>query len=79
MRGKLCGAKTRAGTPCKRFSGQPQGRRRLQGGCSLYGFAHPNFGTGRRSKYVAWLAPAVEAKRARASLIGLRGDGRLAD
>ena len=51
MKSKLCGAKTRAGTPCKRIARQPQGRCRLHGGCSLMGFAHPNFKHGQRSKY----------------------------
>jgi hypothetical protein len=52
MKGKkLCGARTRAGTPCKRIARQPQGRCRLHGGGSLMGFAHPNFVHGHRSKY----------------------------
>jgi hypothetical protein len=55
MKGKLCGAKTRAGTPCKRLARQPQGRCRLHGGCSLRGMAHPNFKDGHRSKYVGFL------------------------
>jgi hypothetical protein len=57
MNGKLCGAKTRAGTPCKRLARWPQGRCRLHGGRSRWGIAHPNFKHGRRSKYLRWLAP----------------------
>ncbi len=67
MNGKLCGAKTRAGTPCKRFAQQPQGRCKLHGGASLYGPAHPNWKHGRRSKHYAWLAPALEVAFARAT------------
>jgi hypothetical protein len=52
---KLCGAKTRAGTACKRSARQPQGRCRLHGGLSLGGVAHPNFKHGRRSKYLSGL------------------------
>jgi hypothetical protein len=55
MKGKLCGAKTRAGTPCKRLARQPQGRCRLHGGLSLYGIGHPNYKHGKRSKYLEWL------------------------
>ena len=65
MKGKLCGAKTRAGTPCKRLARQPQGRCNLHGGKSLLGFAHPNFKHGRRSKYV--VASLNEAIRRRAA------------
>jgi hypothetical protein len=55
MKGKLCGAKTRAGTPCKRIARQPQGRCKFHGGCSLWGIVHPNFRHGKRSKYLGWL------------------------
>jgi hypothetical protein len=55
MKGKLCGAKTRAGTPCKRLARRPQGRCRLHGGCSLIGVAHPSYKHGRRSKYLGWM------------------------
>lgn len=57
MKGQICGAKTRAGMPCKRLARQPQGRCKLHGGCSLYGIAHPNFKHGRRSRYLAGLPP----------------------
>jgi hypothetical protein len=62
MKGKLYGAKTRAGTPCKRLARWPRGRCRLHGGCSLCGIAHPNYKHGRRSKYFGWLPrlPAQE-------------------
>ena len=70
MKGKRCGAKTRAGTPCKRRARWPHGRCRLHGGLSLCGIAHPNFKHGGRSKY--WFPPppspaaliaAMEAER----------------
>jgi hypothetical protein len=55
MKGKLCGAKTRAGTPCKRRARWPHGRCRLHGGLSLCGIAHPNFKHGHRSKYLGFV------------------------
>jgi len=50
-----CGAKTRAGTPCKRLPAVPNkgGRCNLHGGKSLAWIAHPNFKHGRYSKYSA--------------------------
>lgn len=50
---KICGAKTRAGTPCKRLPAVPNkaGRCNLHGGKSLAWFAHPNYKHGRYSKY----------------------------
>lgn len=47
---KLCGAKTRAGTPCQRPP-MPNGRCNLHGGKSLAGVAHPGFKDGRHSRY----------------------------
>lgn len=70
---KLCGARTRAGTPCKRVARQPQGRCKLHGGASLYGPAHPNWKHGRRSKHCAWMATDLEGMRRRTSEAGAPG------
>jgi hypothetical protein len=50
IKAKRCGARTRAGTPCKGLA-MMNGRCRLHGGRSLRGIAHPNYKHGRRSKY----------------------------
>lgn len=47
----VCGAKTRSGGRCQK-SGLENGRCRLHGGKSLKGVDHPNFKTGRHSKYL---------------------------
>ena len=49
---KQCGARTRAGTPCKR---RPtfQGRCNLHGGKSCVGIGHPNYKHGWYSKYMS--------------------------
>mgnify|MGYP001172356705 FL=1 len=51
-----CGAKTRAGTPCRKPAGwgtdhPGDGRCKLHAGCSPRGADHPNFKHGERSKY----------------------------
>lgn len=46
---KKCGAKTREGTPCKRWA-MPNGRCSKHGGKSLSGIAHPNYQHGRRTQ-----------------------------
>src|SRR5262245_22352084 len=46
-----CGAKTRAGTPCKRAA-MPNGRCDRHGGKSLSGAAHPGFTHGPYSKFL---------------------------
>lgn len=46
-----CGAKTRAGTPCKRLPSPPCNRCSLHGGKSLGGGGHPNYKHGLYSKY----------------------------
>jgi hypothetical protein len=51
MEAKICGAKTRAGTPCKRHP-TLQGRCNLHGGKSLPGITHPNYKHGWYSKYM---------------------------
>jgi hypothetical protein len=47
---RLCGARTRRGSPCARRSGR-SGRCHLHGDKSLAWFAHPNYQHGRYSKY----------------------------
>lgn len=47
----ICGAATRAGTTCKNGP-MPNGRCRYHGGLSKKGTEHPNFKTGRYSKYL---------------------------
>ncbi|MDQ3713824.1 MAG: hypothetical protein M3388_16610 [Acidobacteriota bacterium] len=47
---KMCGAKTRRGTACRR-SPMRNGRCSNHGGKSLLWFAHPNYKHGRYSKY----------------------------
>lgn len=49
---RQCGAKTKAGTPCKR---RPtfQGRCHLHGGKSWFWMAHPNYKHGWYSKYTS--------------------------
>ena len=50
MKPKECGAKTKAGTPCKRAP-TLVGRCNLHGGKSLIGMSHPNYKHGLYSKY----------------------------
>src|SRR4051794_24996829 len=52
MNKRLCGAKTRAGTPCKRAP-TIHGRCNLHGGRSLVWLAHPNYKHGWYSKAVS--------------------------
>ena len=47
----ICGAKTRAGTPCKRRPSSYRNRCSLHGGKSLSGGGHPNYKHGLYSKY----------------------------
>ena len=48
----LCGARTRAGTPCQKQALAGKTRCRNHGACSLAGPNHPNWRHGRRSKEV---------------------------
>lgn len=47
----VCGAKTRAGTPCQRSPAEGRTRCRLHGGATLVGPVHPRWRDGRHSKY----------------------------
>ena len=56
MSENTCGARTRAGTPCRHPAGWGtdhvgEGRCKLHGGSSLRGVQHPNFIDGRHSKH----------------------------
>lgn len=48
----ICGARTKAGTPCQKSPMNGSSRCRLHGGKSLKGAAHPNFKHGRYSKFM---------------------------
>jgi len=50
----LCGARTRSGTPCKKFAllNGTGGRCRNHGGASLSGEKHPNYKHGRCTKAI---------------------------
>jgi len=48
---RICGAKTRAGTPCKNWGMWPSGRCRMHGGKSYGGAASPTFEHGWYSRY----------------------------
>ncbi|CAN1520486.1 hypothetical protein MCEKH45_01088 [Methylophilaceae bacterium] len=57
-----CGAKTRAGTPCKKPSVIGKTRCRLHGGLSPSGEAHYNYKHGRYTKESKLLAIEVNAR-----------------
>jgi glucans biosynthesis protein len=59
----ICGAKTRLGSPCKKYAIEGKRRCRLHGGVSLSGVEHPNYLHGRRSK-----AYMENARRVRAEI-----------
>jgi len=53
---RVCGGKTRSGTPCQQPAGwgtdhPGEGRCKLHGGCTLRGPEHPSFKHGEQSKY----------------------------
>ncbi len=50
-RERQCGAKTRAGGPCRNWGMQPSGRCRMHGGKSYGGIASPTFKHGWHSTY----------------------------
>ena len=63
---RICGAKTRNGTPCKRLCTPGRPRCRLHGGLTPFGFAHYRTKTGARSKYIRAMAPDMARSTARA-------------
>lgn len=52
---RLCGAKTRAGAPCKNWSRRWSGRCRMHGGSSPMSIGSPSFKHGRYSKFEPWV------------------------
>lgn len=75
-----CGAKTRAGTPCKRAPVPGRTRCRLHGGLTPAGASHYNFKTGRYSKVLpARLRERYEEAAADPELLALREDIALLD
>ena len=75
----ICGAKTRAGTPCKR-SPRPNGRCNLHGGKSLSGLASPTFKHGRYSKHLpSRLSQRYEEAYSNDDFLNLRSEIALTD
>lgn len=69
-----CGAKTRAGTPCRRRP-MANGRCYMHGGKALVGTANPAFKTGRYSKYLpARLTERYHEALADTELLALRDE-----
>ncbi len=85
MKSEPCGAKTRAGAPCKKPGAGAGGRCRLHGGATPTGIASPHTVTGRYSKYLPTrLMERYADARTDAALLELREevalvDARLAD
>jgi hypothetical protein len=75
-----CGAKTRSAGKCKRSGTGAGGRCKFHGGASLAGPAHPNWKTGRHSKYLPTnLAGRYAESVNDPDLTSLRDDLALAD
>lgn len=71
----ICGAKTRAGTPCQVTKLYSNGRCYHHGGPSRSGSAHPNFKHGRHSKWLpAHLLATYEAGLADPELLALKDE-----
>ena len=71
---KICGAKTRKGTPCLRAP-MVNGRCNLHGGKTPIGAALPQFKTGRYSKYLpARLAERYHEAERDPELLSLRSE-----
>lgn len=78
-RQRLCGAKTRAGTPCRGFA-MPNGRCRNHGGLTPSGIASPHFRHGRYSKdFPARLAARYEDAITDPDLLRLDAEIHLVD
>ncbi len=61
-RNRLCGAKTRAGTPCKNWGRWWSGRCRMHGGMSPGSIASPAFKHGWYSRYEPWVSVRRQAE-----------------
>ena len=76
---KLCGAKNRSGGKCKK-AGMANGRCKFHGGASLSGPAHPNFRSGRHSKFLPrGLRQRYEEGAADPELVSVRAELSLLD
>src|SRR5262249_6908633 len=56
---RVCGAKTRSGTPCRRRPLAGRNRCRLHGGSTPAGIASPHFRHGKRSRYFRHLPKEI--------------------
>lgn len=75
-----CGAKTKAGTPCKNAPVKGRTRCRLHGGATPRGMANPNTKHGKYSKYLpARLQAKYEEAESDGDLIALRSELALID
>lgn len=75
-----CGAKTRAGTPCRQTIICENGRCRMHGGTSLRGLASPRYKHGRYSKYLPQrMLPRYLESRDDPDLLNLRWEIGLVD
>ena len=70
--GRHCNARTRAGTPCKKWGILPSGRCRNHGGKSYRGYASPRLVHGRHSTYFPFpfMRSYVEAHDRRQRRVG---------
>jgi hypothetical protein len=76
----ICGAKTRAGTPCQQTIICQNGRCRMHGGTSLRGLASPRYKHGRYSKYLPQrMLPRYLESRDDPDLLNLRWEVGLVD
>jgi hypothetical protein len=74
-----CGAKNKKGGICK-TKAMPNGRCRMHGGATPAGIAHPNFQTGRYSKYLpAHLLADFQAAQSDPALVECRDELALID
>jgi hypothetical protein len=69
----FCGAKTRAGSPCKRARNFT-GRCHLHGGKSLFGISHPNYRHGAYSKYRSLGLILIAMRKKRCMVIKSNGE-----
>ncbi|MES2460719.1 MAG: HGGxSTG domain-containing protein [Armatimonadota bacterium] len=62
---KVCGAKTKDGTPCQKLPCATRTRCRLHGGASPKGIGHPNFKHGYYSDSITGVLLRAQVKEAR--------------
>lgn len=77
---RTCGARNRAGEPCRNSPSFGRRRCRFHGGHALVGASHPRFKDGRYSRYLPRdLAQRFQASLHDPSLLSLREDVSLID